>query len=443
MKTSVTYSQIFKLALPILGGLIANQLIIVADTYFLGKQSELYQTAAGQGGLLYTVFFLMGYALTIASQIIISRRIGENKITEVGKIFQNTLQIGLIYSICVSIFLYFFSDKILYYFLQSDAIAYNASIYLKYRAFGFIGVQIAWTFAAYNIGRGKSLAVSVASVAAATTNIFLDWVLIFGKFGFSELNIEGAAIASAIADCSGAIVYIIFALINTESKKYHIFKLEFLKLEYFSVILKLGTPLVIQHSLSITSWYFFFVWIENTGEKNIAVSIILRAVYSVLLMLPISLGSSCNSIVSNLLGQDKKGEVIATSYKIAISSMLLCIIYLTLVYFFSQDILMAFSSSSETISLGLNSFYTILLGTFLFSFSYVLFQTISGTGNTNMALIVEVVCIAIYLIFTYYACNKENISLSFIWLAEPLYMFLMGVFSIIYLHSGHWKRKVI
>jgi len=137
LKTGIKYKEILTLALPIYLGLIASQSIIIADTYFLGKVDSVQQSAVGIAGLFFMVFFIIGYGFTMGGQILIARRIGENRNAEVGKIFWNVINIAMIYAFVVFIFFRFFTYDLFYLILQSDEVAKNATIYLENRSFGF------------------------------------------------------------------------------------------------------------------------------------------------------------------------------------------------------------------------------------------------------------------------------------------------------------------
>lgn len=444
LKTSIKYKEILTLALPIYGGLIASQSIIIADTFFLGKVDSVQQSAVGIAGLFFMVFFIIGYGFTMGGQILIARRIGENRNAEVGKLFWNVINIAMIYAFVVFIFFRFFTYDLFYLILESDEVAKNATEYLSNRSFGFFGAQLAWCFCAYNIGRGNSFAVTIASIVNAVVNIILAYVLIFGKAGFPELQIKGAAIASGIADTCCALTYIIYMLINKDYKTYGIYKFVFVTKEHLQQVLKVSFWLVIQYSLSIIAWFYFFVWIENTGKLNFEVSIIVRGIYSVFLMSPIALSSATNSIVSNLIGQNKESEVVSTVYKV-IKLSFLYVIMVCPVLILAPDFLVGiFTTDAELIPYARAPLISVFIAMIFFSVSSIYFQSVSGTGNTFVALVIEAICILMYLIFAYIATDKNTqMPLWAIWMTEVLYMLSFGVLSAFYLHSGRWKRLKI
>jgi putative MATE family efflux protein len=444
LKTSITYKQILALALPIYGGLIANQSIIVADTFFLGKIDSVQQSAVGIAALYYMVFYIIGYGFTMGGQILIARRIGEGKPQEVGKLFWNIIHIAMIYAIAVFLFFRFFSYPVFSNILESQELAEKAAEYLSVRSFGFLGTQLAWCFCAYNIGRGNSVAVTIASVVNATVNIVLAWLLIFGKAGFPEMQLRGAAIASGIADVACACTYILYILINKDYKIHGIKKYVFLTKEHLNQLFKVSFWLVLQYSLSIIAWFYFFVWIENTGKVNIEISIIVRSIYSVFLMSPIALSSATNSMVSNIIGQGRENEVIPLIYKVIRLSFIYVLIVCPVLLLFPDALVSLFTNNESLIPYARQPLITVYIAMIFFSISAVFFQGVSGTGNTFTALIFEAICITVYMIYSYIATDKDHpFPLWIIWMSEVWYMFMFGLLSAIYMHSGRWKKLKI
>jgi Na+-driven multidrug efflux pump len=68
---------------------------------------------------------------------------------------------------------------------------------------------------------------------------------------------------------------------------------------------------------------------------------------------------------------------------------------------------------------------------------------VSGTGRTNVSLIIEVMVLVIYIIFTAIMVGVLNASIVQVWYVEVLYGMLLTVFSFAYLKSDRWKGKQV
>ena len=75
--TTYSNKEIWHVTYPIFLGLIAQNVINVTDTAFLGHVSEVALGAAAMGGLLYICFYTVAFGFSVGSQILIARRNGE------------------------------------------------------------------------------------------------------------------------------------------------------------------------------------------------------------------------------------------------------------------------------------------------------------------------------------------------------------------------------
>lgn len=76
---------------------------------------------------------------------------------------------------------------------------------------------------------------------------------------------------------------------------------------------------------------------------------------------------------------------------------------------------------------------------FLFSISVILLSTVSGTGSTKAAMVIELINILIYLAYVYICAIILKSSIEWVWFSEAFYWTMMGLFSYLYLKSGKWK----
>ncbi|MBR5849256.1 MAG: MATE family efflux transporter, partial [Bacteroidaceae bacterium] len=152
MKASVSNKEIWSIALPIMLGNMAQTIINFTDTAFLGHLGVIALGASMLAGLFYYVFTTIAAGFSIGIQIIVARRFGEKKHEKIGIIFEHgSLFVMLLGTVLFSV-LYFFSDKLLLWLIDSPNI-YDASLdYIKYRQFGIIFVCFNFLYRALYVG---------------------------------------------------------------------------------------------------------------------------------------------------------------------------------------------------------------------------------------------------------------------------------------------------
>nr|NQU89179.1 hypothetical protein [Bacteroidota bacterium] len=122
-----TYRKIWDISYPIILSLLAQNIINVIDTAFLGRVGEVELGASAIGGLFYFSLFMLGFGFGTGAQILMARRNGEKKYSEIGKIFDHTMYIFLALGIFLIAAILIMAPLFLGAFIASDEI-YVASI---------------------------------------------------------------------------------------------------------------------------------------------------------------------------------------------------------------------------------------------------------------------------------------------------------------------------
>ena len=204
-----SYRHIWKVAFPILVSLIMEQLLGMTDTAFLGRVGEIELAASAIAGVYCLAIFVSGLGFGIGAQIIIARRNGEGNYTETGNIFWHGVYFLSGLAIAVIILSELFSPWILGKLINSDAIAHAAMEYVRWRLVGFIFAFITVMFRSFYIGTTQTRTLTLNSIVMVLSNVFFNWVLVFGKFGFPQLGITGSAIGTALAELVSLILFIV------------------------------------------------------------------------------------------------------------------------------------------------------------------------------------------------------------------------------------------
>ncbi len=442
-KVKATYSDIWKISYPIMLGSLAQTVLGLTDTAFLARVGEIELGASGIAGVFYFVLVMLGYAIGIGAQILIARKAGEGKTKEIGIIYDHTLLILVAFSLVLFAFLRWASPFIFDSMLDSERVKSAADAFISYRCWGIIGVMITVSFRSFYTGIATTRIITYSAFLMTGLNVVLAYTLIFGHFGFPEMGISGAGLASAISETITAIYLLIYTYFKKEFRKFEVFQFKKSEIHVISSVMNLSAPVMMQHLISMGAWFLFFVFIEKLGEHALAISNIVRSTY-MLLMTPVwGFAAAANSMTSNLIGQEKKDEVLSLLKKICTLSLIITTVMVGLNAIFPSGILSVTTSNEALIHDSKGSFYIICGAMILFCSSFVLFSGVSGTGNTKMAMLMEIVNIFIYVIYVYVCAQIIQASVEWVWVAEVLYWLLMGAFSYIYLKSNHWKKLTL
>ncbi len=441
MTTSITNKKIWHIAYPIILGSIAQNIITITDTAFLGHVSETALGAVAIAGLLYIVFTMLAWGFSVGIQIVIARRYGEKNYTMIGASFEHGLGFIILLSILLFLSLRFNTSILLSSLVKSDAVYSESSAYLNIRSFGIFFACINYLFRGFYIGITKTTVISTTTIFMAVINIALDYILIFGKYGAPIMGIEGAALASLIAEICAMLFFIGYTIIKLPLKHYNMFHFKIFDFQLLKKLIKISVPTMVQSFLSLGCWFIFFVFVENLGERPLASSNIIRSIY-MLVGLPVwAYGAAANTLTSQLLGSQRKNEVMPMLWKVMKLSVISVFIFVSIVLLFPYETISIYTDNKELAEYSLPSLYIVSGTALIFGFSITFFQAISGTGNTMKALILEVFVLTLYIAYSWILAVYLKLEIHFVWTAEYFYAILLGVVSYIYMKKGNWLNK--
>lgn len=220
---SLNYKTIIAVALPIMGASFVQSIVLLTDSAFLTRYSTDAFAAVGNAGLIYISMFMFVAGISDGAQILISRKIGENKEQAIGSILGTSIvSLSIIIGLLFLLTQLFLPDLI-YSYAKHPEIAQSQIDYLTIRNYGLFFSMIMMPIQAYYFAYGRSWIPLMATVFTAVGNIILDYGLIFGKLGFPEMGLKGAALATASADGLSALFLVSYFFLSKEHVKTNLF----------------------------------------------------------------------------------------------------------------------------------------------------------------------------------------------------------------------------
>lgn len=422
-----------------LGSAVQN-VVALTDSVFLYHHSETDFAAIGFVGVFYLVIAAIGFGFSKGGQIMIARRAGEADTEGVARSFRTLLTFSFILALGMFLFMQYGAEYVFRFFVQSDAIFQKSMAYLGPRSYGVFFSYLGVALIALYTGIARTAFIIIDTVILAVVNGVLNYVLIYGHFGFPELGIAGAGWASTIAEIVAFTAFVVYMFFDKYIRRFHLVNKPRLRLKLVGQLLGLSSPVVIQNIVGLGSWFVFFGLIENMGERALAISNVGRIVYLILSIPVWGYATGINTLVSQFIGMQKRQAVVplilktakitlATTMIIALPVTLLPEIFLAPLFGGSDDTLL---SDARPVLLLL----VVILG--LFSFGGIYFNGLTGTGATGRALFVQVICTAAYLGHVLIAVKVLDAGLLWVWGAEITYWLVALALTHIYLFSRSW-----
>lgn len=443
LRVGISNRQILRIALPISLALLVPQINFVINNIFVSGLGETELGTAGITGVFYLVFALAGNGLNSGIQGLMSRRAGENRPHELGRLFVQGLWIASFFAISAIGLTYFAGPPVLASSIRSGTVYSDAIGFLKIRVWG---VPFLYGFQVCNallVASGNSRYMKFGFWTQAAVNVFLDYALIFGHFGLPALGFNGAALASVIAEVAGLLVVLGIILAKKFNARFHLFRHIRYEAALAGLILRQSSPLVAQYLLSIIAWVVFYIFIEHKGERPLAVSNTMRNIFGIFGIFAWSFASTANAMVSNIIGQGYKEKVVPLINRICLLSISFSAVLCLLVNIFPALFLRMYGRDEEFNAAAIPVIRVVSLGILCMSVATVWLNSVTGTGNTRVNLMIELIAIGLYTLYIFLVMKIWNLGLGWAWTSEILYWSILFLLSFLYIRSGKWRDKVI
>lgn len=443
--------HIFKLAWPMAISIFIPQLSMLCNSLFLGNyipESDKIGTqhilaASGIGGIYILTLTMIGFGLSSGLLMLMSRKAGENDRLAIGGLMNQGYLITSAFSVTLILISLFLAPTLLQWGIHDSVIREAALEFIGIRYWSLPFLFINQIHQQFFLATSQSRRIMVPAITHAIVNIYFDYVFIYGQFNFAEMGLAGAAWASCLADITAACAGMIMMRQVSERKAYRILKALAVDAKLIGYILLKSSPLIVQYVLSIGAWLIFYMLVEHIGPAASAASQILRSVFGVVGVAAWALGATCNSMVSNLIGQNRKEEVIPLILKIIRLSLLCAVVIGTPLLVFPKWFLSRMTTDPMTIETGIVSLRIVILATWILSVSTVCFNAVVGTGNTRVNMYIEMIAIVLYLTYTFQVVEFWHLPLHWAWCSEFVYWLSLLLMSAWYLRSSKWKQIVL
>ena len=327
--------------------------------------------------------------------------------------------------------------------ISSDGIYDATCEFLHWRMFGFFFSFVNVMFRALYVGITRTKVLTINAVVMALVNVFLDYALIFGNFGFPEMGLKGAAIASVLAEAASFAFGVIYTWLYVDLKKYGLNHWPQWDSALLGRILSISCFTMVQYFISMATWFVVFMAVERLGQRELAVANIIRSIYIVLLIPVQALSTSANTLVSNLIGAGGVDGVMRLMKRIAKVSLGVVVFCVVLTSFFPKLFLSVYTNDAVLLAESVPSLYVIGVAMLVAAVANIYFSGISGTGNTQAALWLESGRLVVYGIYVFAVGWWAQAPVAVCFTTEIVYYALLFITSLIYLKKAKWQNKKI
>ena len=325
------------LAVPVMVGQLGHIMVNVSDSVMVGRVGVVPLAGATFAGAIYVLLLLFGLGVSYAITPLVAAENPTNK-SRLMQFLQDGFIMNLVLGIILSV-IGFSMSYFLDYFGQEPEVAAQAKPYLRIMSASIVLVMIFQNFRQYAEGLSDTVSPMIVSILGNLLNIVLNWVLIFGHWGFEPMGLFGAGVATFIARIPMALLMIWMVRKKISGFQWH-FKWTGVK-----KMLKIGVPSGMQYIFEVGAFGGAGIMIGWIGAEAQAAHNIALNLSAISYMAATGIAAAASVRIGNQLGLKDKPNLRMAGYTsfamaagfMAMSALLFIAFRFKLPYFYVQN----------------------------------------------------------------------------------------------------------
>ncbi len=428
--------RILALSIPIIGGMMSQNILNLVDTLMIGRLGSDNLAAAGIGGFLFFVSFSFFTGSSSAIQTMVARYKGETN----TYLYPLALLMGIIFVFIFSIFSmvleFVFTDFLVAFFSNDLSVIKMASDYFRYRIIGLPFLCICLVVRGFFNGISEPMRYVRVILIVHGLNIFFNYCLIYGNFGFDAMGAAGAGLASALSVIIGSFIYlydcrsyITFSIFSTISRQ----KIK----ENFNWMMELTMPTSIQQFLFALGIAVFYWILSFLGTDALAIGNVLVNIVLVGILPGVGFGMATMSLVSQSLGEKKLNDMYLWPFDVSKIGLIGLGPLFLLAIIFPEPIISIFIIEPEIVKKAVLPLRLDCIGVFLEVGTLIFMNALNGVDQVKFVMWGAFICQwIIYLPLAYFMGITLGYGMVGVWGMWIVFQLLQ-----VSLFGGFWYVK--
>ncbi|MCA6070823.1 MAG: MATE family efflux transporter [Endomicrobium sp.] len=439
------YKEFLGIAVPLIFSTGIGAVQLFTDRTFLSWYSQESFAASSPAGTVTWAIMCFFFGTLSYINVFVAQYYGKKEYRSIGPAIWQSIYLAFAAGLIV-LFISFFSKAIFMNVGHPYLVACEEVDFFRVLCYGAFPCVAEGAFAGFYSGRGKTRVVFLASLCGVVLNVVLDYCLIFGKFGFPEMGISGAALATNISLIAGCIIYVLLIMSKKNNAIYNTrcFKPDF---SFMRRLLRYGMPSGADFFFDTAGFGIFMIIIGNLNRPELAASNIVSIVNHVFIMPIVGCGIATSIMVGNYLGKNKASLAQVSVRSSAYIVYTYVAFVVAILVFFPNQLIYPFSGGAqvdliENIKPMVVHLLIILAAYIVFDAGNIIFASaLKGAGDTMFVmkrLLLFSISFVVLPTYINVALLKQGVYVAWGFLLLPV-IALAGSFYFRY-KSNKWKK---
>jgi len=420
----------------------------LVDMIWVGRLGPVSIAIVGIGGIIIGLVITTVMGLAMGTRAMVARFMGARDVRAANHVAQQSLVIGLAFSIVMALVGFFFSEVILYLLgLEADVVAAGTS----YMRIMFIGsTTIAFRMMTEGIlqASGDTVTPMWTSFVYVFLRVALCPLLIFGKEMFSwwifpGMGINGTAAAMIIAYSLSTLIMLWILFTGRSRLRLTMRNFRF-DLNIIWRIVRIGFPALVSMMQQNLSQLILVRLVAPFGTTGVAAHGIVQRVEMVIMMPAMALGMGAGVLVGQNLGAKQPGQAQRSAW-LGVALVEAIVVTCSLVILLWPETIGRIFNPEPDLLITTSSFLRIAAaGYMVVGFMAVFMQSLNGAGDTMPTMIFSVVMTwLVTLPLAYFLTKVTDLGVYGVRWGMASGMIFGGLIYTIYFMLGRWKRKKV
>lgn len=388
---SANSRRILSLALPLILQQLCLQMQIWIDRAMLGHVNAAFFSAIGNTTVPYQMVTSTITAICGGTAILVAQGIGAGDHWQVRETAESSFLGSALLSAAAFVFFLFFSRPLFQIMgLQSPILEYSTS-YIRILSFSLLVLGPVASATAILQGLGFTKIIMTAGLVGNVLNILLDWLLIFGKFGLPAMGLEGAALATVLANFAAAPMTILFVLRNPQMPvKLQLRTSLSEQLKGYGRVLRLGIPSGLEHALWSVGNLIMVSFLNRLDMMSAGIYTLVFSIETVPLLIYMGFANAGLTLVGQETGANDPERARRTGFLCLGFSLIICLVVAVLFRAFPRQLLTPFTDDVYILETAAPYLKFVAWILFPKAVNNVIGLCIRGMGDTRWMLFTQI-----------------------------------------------------
>jgi len=440
------YKSMLALALPIALQNLLSASSNLVDTAMVTRLGDLNIAAVGVAGRWSFFMHLILFGLASGSSVLISQYWGIKDVKNIQKTYGIGLMLGVTVAILYVAMCLLIPEKLAAVYSNDQALIPLAADYLRIVALGMIPQAYAFLSSIARRATEDVKIPVIGACAATCTNIFFNWVLIYGNLGAPALGLRGAAIATAVSMYAHMLVHVMASWRQKHFTFVPPSRLFRFERAYLGKYLRIAWPVLINEAMWATGMNLYVMVFARQGVTNYAGYTVFNSVQELGFIFFVGICSACAVMVGKAVGSGKPQEAYAIGKRFLIMTPLLGVAVGTLLVLIRNPALNLMgveTAQARGVAESLLLFYSAWVGIRNISYTAVVGVFRAG-GDTKMGFFLDCIIMFAFAV-PIVAILGFWVKVPFVWLVVSMYLAEDAPKTFIclwYFRSKRWIRQL-